>query len=130
MKSRDINLIGLEGNLAADCTTKPIGDSVLAKFRLCVSNGEKRTTYIDCEWWNPSGAVEYLKRGKRVFINGRLLQDEWEDKDTGIKRQKHFVGIKELELRANLLRKEDDKDEGGSDESPPLAGGDIKDVPW
>jgi|LakMenEpi03Aug12_release.lakeMendotaPanAssembly.Ray.scaffolds.fasta_scaffold32376_8 single stranded DNA-binding protein len=130
MKSRDINNLCLEGNLAGDCVTKPIGDSVLAKFRLCVSNGEKRTTYIDCEWWNPTRAVDYLKRGKKVFITGRLLENEWEDKDTGKKRQKHFVGVNELELRLNPVRREDSEEEVSENETPALAGGDIKDVPW
>lgn len=107
MKSRDINTLVIEGNLAADCITKQIGDSNLAKFRLCSSNGEKKTTYIDCEWWKPSGAIEYLRKGKRVAIIGRLLQDEWEDKDTGVKRQKHFVGVERLELRPNLASKDE-----------------------
>ena len=64
MKSRDINALLAEGNLAADCIIKQIGDSKLAKFRICISNGEKKTTYIDCDWWDPSGAIEFLKKGK------------------------------------------------------------------
>lgn len=101
MKSRDISGFFAEGNLASDSVTKQIGDSKLTKFRICISNGEKRTTYIDCDWWNPNGAVEFLRKGKKVFITGRLFQDEWEDKDTSVKQQKFFIGVERLELRSN-----------------------------
>jgi len=117
MKTRDINSVGLEGNLAGDCLTKTIGDSVLAKFRLCVSNGERPTTYIDCEWWNPSGAVKYLKRGKKVYISGRLLQNNWEDKDTGSNQHKYFISVRDLELRLNAVRRDDDKEDVSNEDA-------------
>ena len=84
---------------------------------------------LDCEWWNPSGAVEYLKRGKKVYISGKLLQNNWEDKDTGAKQHKYFISVKELELRLNAIRRDDDK-EDVSDEDTPSSDGDIKDVPF
>lgn len=130
MKARDINLISAEGNLAGDCVSKRIGDSVLAKWRLCVSNGDRPTTYIDCEWWNPSGAVEYLKRGKKVYVSGRLLQNNWEDKDTGAKQHKYFIGVRDLELRLNSVRREDGENEASVEEEIVLSGGDMKDVPF
>lgn len=126
MKARDINLLAAEGNLAADCVTKTIGDSVLVKFRLCVSNGDRPTTYIDCEWWNPNGAVEYLKRGKKVHVIGRLLQNDWEDKDTKTMQHKHFIGVRELELRLSAVK----RDEDATKEEEPVLAGDIKDVPF
>lgn len=132
MKTRDINLMSAEGNLAGDCITKTIGDSLLAKFRLCVTNGERPTTYIDCEWWNPSGAVKYLKRGKKVYISGRLLQNNWED--NGAKQHKYFIGVRDLELRLNAVRRDDEdvsNENAQSSDSDILdALGSIGDVPF
>lgn len=128
MKSRDISGFFAEGNLAADSTTKQIGDSKLTKFRICISNGEKRTTYVDCDWWNPNGAVEFLRKGKKVFITGRLFQDEWEDKDTGAKQQKFFIGVERLELRSNANPTKNEI--VNSEETNVSSSGSVEDLPF
>ena len=102
MKYQDTNLILLIGTLTKDSELKETKNGKkLVKFRLAVKNGEKPTTFIDCDWWSPNGALEYLKAGKKVEVSGRLLFEEWESKN-GEKRSKHLVNIQNLILRENL----------------------------
>ena len=54
--------------------------------------GERReeTTFVDVELWGRQAelANEYLRKGRSVFIEGRLKLDIWEDKESGQKRSK------------------------------------------
>jgi single-strand DNA-binding protein len=55
-------------------------------------NGEKReeVTFVDVTVWGRTAenVGEYLKKGRPVFIEGRLQLDSWEDKQSGQKRNK------------------------------------------
>ena len=55
-------------------------------------SGEKReeVTFIDITFWGRTAEIagEYLKKGRSVFIEGRLQLDTWDDKQTGQKRSK------------------------------------------
>jgi len=101
------------GNLIADPELRytPTGTAV-ADVRLAVNtsrgSGEKKkeeVLYIDCTAWARTAEVicEYMTKGKPILLEGRLTTDEWDDKETGKKRQKikmvidnfTFVGGKE-----------------------------------
>jgi len=43
-------------------------------------------------------AAEYLKKGGKVYIEGRLHSDSWDDKETGQKKYKTEIIINELVL--------------------------------
>jgi single-strand DNA-binding protein len=47
-------------------------------------------TFVDVTLWGRQAEVasEYLNKGSRVLIEGRLQLDQWDDKDTGQKRSK------------------------------------------
>lgn len=93
------NKVLLMGNLTRDPEVRytPKGTAV-AELGLAVNrqytadNGEKReeTTFVDVTLWGRQAevAAEYLKKGRAVFIEGRLQMDSWEDKQTGQKRSK------------------------------------------
>jgi single-strand DNA-binding protein len=93
------NKVLLMGNLTRDPEVRytPKGTAV-AELGLAVNrqytsdNGEKReeTTFVDVTLWGRQAevAAEYLKKGRAVFIEGRLQMDSWEDKQTGQKRTK------------------------------------------
>ncbi|MEY2529607.1 MAG: single-strand DNA-binding protein, partial [Verrucomicrobiota bacterium] len=55
-------------------------------------NGEKReeVTFVDVTFWGRTAEVagEYLKKGRPVFVEGRLQLDSWDDKTSGQKRTK------------------------------------------
>ena len=95
----NFNKVMLMGNLTRDPEVRytPKGTAV-AEIGLAVNriysgeNNEKReeTTFVDVTLWGRTAEVagEYLKKGRPVFIEGRLQLDLWEDKQSGQKRSK------------------------------------------
>src|SRR5947209_20115144 len=93
------NKVILFGNLTGDPEVRytPKGSAVcdlgLAVNRqYTLDSGEKReeVTYVDVVLWARLAEIagEYLKKGRPVFIEGRLQMDSWDDKQTGQKRTK------------------------------------------
>ena len=93
------NKVILLGNLTRDPELRytPKGSAVcdlgLAVNRsYTLDNGEKReeVTYVDVVLWARLAEIagEYLKKGRPVFIEGRLQLDTWDDKTSGQKRSK------------------------------------------
>jgi single-strand DNA-binding protein len=96
------NKVILLGNLTRDPEVRytPKGSAVcdlgLAVNRsYTLDNGEKReeVTYVDVVLWARLAEIagEYLKKGRPVFIEGRLQLDTWDDKQSGQKRSKMRV---------------------------------------
>ena len=54
--------------------------------------GEKReeVTFVDVTLWGRQAEIagEYCKKGRSIYVEGRLQLDSWEDKATGQKRNK------------------------------------------
>ncbi len=95
----NFNKVMLMGNLTRDPEVRytPKGTAV-AEIGLAINrffsgeNGEKReeTTFVDVTLWGRTAEIagEYLKKGRPVFIEGRLQLDTWDDKTSGQKRSK------------------------------------------
>src|ERR1700716_2016439 len=103
------NKVILLGNLTRDPEVRytPKGSAVcdlgLAVNRnYTLDNGEKREegTFVDVVLWARLAEIagEYLKKGRPVFIEGRLQMDSWDDKQTGQKRTKLRVGGESMQL--------------------------------
>ena len=93
------NKVILLGNLTRDPEVRytPKGSAVcdlgLAVNRsYTMDSGEKReeVTFVDVVLWSRLAEIagEYLKKGRPVFIEGRLQLDTWDDKQSGQKRSK------------------------------------------
>src|SRR4030081_289039 len=93
------NKVILLGNLTRDPEIRytPKGSAVcdlgLAVNRVyTLDSGEKReeVTYVDVVLWARLAEIagEYLKKGRPVFIEGRLQLDTWDDTQSGQKRRK------------------------------------------
>jgi len=119
------NKVMLLGNCTRDPEVKytPKGSAVtdlgLAVNRFYTTdNGEKReeTTFVDVTMWGRQAEIagEYLKKGRPVFIEGRLQLDTWDDKQTGQKRSKLRVVCENFQL----LGSRDGGPEGGSGGAP------------
>lgn len=107
----NLNKVMLIGNLTADPEVRstPRGTN-LTELRVAISrsyvgnqgDGERReeTTFLDVTCWGRTGeiAAQYLAKGRPVFIEGRLQQDTWEDKQTGQRRSKIRVVAENLQL--------------------------------
>jgi single-strand DNA-binding protein len=103
------NKVILLGNLTRDPEVRytPKGSAVcdlgLAVNRnYTLDNGEKReeVTFVDVVLWARLAEIagEYLKKGRPVFIEGRLQMDSWDDKQTGQKRTKLRVVGETMQL--------------------------------
>jgi single-strand DNA-binding protein len=95
----NLNKVMLIGNVTRDPELRytPKGSAVteigMAINRYYNSDdGERReeTTFVDVTLWGRQAEVacQYLKRGRPVYIEGRLQLDSWEDKQSGQKRNK------------------------------------------
>lgn len=94
-----LNKVFLIGNLTRDPDVKylPSG-TACSEFRLAVNRrfrsreGEQReeTLFIDITTFGKTAEFcgEYLKKGKRILVEGRLKEDTWEAKDGSGKRSK------------------------------------------
>jgi len=103
------NKVILLGNLTRDPEVRytPKGTAVtelgMAVNRVYTAeNGEKReeTTFVDVTLWGRTAEIagEYLRKGRPVFIEGRLQLDTWDDKQSGQKRSKLKVVGEGLQL--------------------------------
>jgi single-strand DNA-binding protein len=103
------NKVILLGNLTRDPEVRytPKGSAVcdlgIAVNRVYTTDsGEKReeVTYVDVVLWARLAEIagEYLKKGRPVFIEGRLQMDTWDDKQTGQKRTKLRVVGEAMQL--------------------------------
>jgi single-strand DNA-binding protein len=93
------NKVILLGNLTRDPEVRytPKGSAVCdlgiaVNRQYTLDNGEKReeVTYVDVVLWARLAEIagEYLKKGRPIFIEGRLQLDTWDDKQSGQKRSK------------------------------------------
>jgi single-strand DNA-binding protein len=127
------NKVILLGNLTRDPEVRytPKGSAVcdlgIAVNRVYTTDaGEKReeVTYVDVVLWSRLAEIagEYLKKGRPVFIEGRLQMDSWEDKQSGQKRTKLRVVGETLQLlgsRQGGSAPAEDGDRQSSRPSPP-----------
>ena len=103
------NKVMLIGNLTRDPEIKytPKGTAI-ADIGLAVNrnytteSGEKReeVTFIDVTLWGRVAEIvgEYCKKGRPLFVEGRLQLDTWDDKATGQKRIKLKVVGENIQL--------------------------------
>ena len=95
----NLNKVMIIGNVTRDPEIKytPKGSAVVdigiaVNRTFTPEGGERReeTTYIDVTLWGRTAetAAEYCKKGRSVYVEGRLQLDSWEDKASGQKRSK------------------------------------------
>ena len=92
------NKVLLMGNITRDIEVKytPKGTAVtdiglaINRFIPATEGSEKReeVTFVDVTFWGRSAETikQYCKKGRPLFVEGRLQLDSWDDKQTGQKR--------------------------------------------
>jgi single-strand DNA-binding protein len=104
----NLNKVMIIGNVTRDPEVKytPKGSAV-TDLGIAVNRtykvGEERkeeVTYVDVTLWGRLAEIagEYCRKGKPVYIEGRLQLDSWEDKASGQKRSKLRVVGEEMQL--------------------------------
>jgi single-strand DNA-binding protein len=92
-----VNKVILVGNLGRDAELRYTpGGAAVAKFSLATTEKwtdksgslQERTEWHNIDLWGKQAETlnEYLRKGKQVYIEGRLQTDEYTDKE-GIKRK-------------------------------------------
>jgi single-strand DNA-binding protein len=122
--SRDLNKVMLTGRLGADPEMRftPQGTAVTT-FRVASNRPWKSgdgVQHEDTEWfrivaWDKLAEIcnEYLKKGTRVYIEGRLQTRSWDDRDTGEKRY-----ITEVIAQDMIILSPKGQDDPAGEESP------------
>ncbi len=91
--AKSINQVIIMGRLTRDpeMRTTTTGKSI-ASFSLAVDRGgqDDQADFFDVTAWEKLAELvtQYLSKGRRCLVQGRLRQDSWDDKDTGKKRTK------------------------------------------
>jgi single-strand DNA-binding protein len=91
--ARSINQVILLGRLTRDPEQRSTttGKTVVG-FGLAVDRGgqDDSADFFDITAWEKLGelVMQYLTKGRRVLVQGRLRQDSWDDKETGKKRSR------------------------------------------
>lgn len=92
--TRDIELIYTNGGTA-------IAKTAIATTRKFTSNGEKKeeVCFIDITFFGRSAEVanQYLQKGSKILVNGRLNFEQWQDQQ-GQKRSKHNVIVEVMQM--------------------------------
>ena len=131
-----MNIFTFDGNIGQDVDVREAGGTTLAEFSVAARSGfgdKEETLWIRCQLWGKraeSGLVEYLTKGKQVFVSGELQRNDWTNSD-GESRTTLNLRVNEVTLAGGNAK----KDPAGyntkqtKDESPEPDNFDD-DVPW
>lgn len=102
------NKVILVGNLTRDIDLRysqngsAIAKTAIATSRKFTINGEKKeeTCFVDITFFGRSGEVanQYLRKGSKILIEGRLQFEQWVDQQSGQKRSKHSVIVETMQM--------------------------------
>jgi len=91
--AKSINQVILMGRLTRDPEqrTTTTGKTI-ASFSIAVDRGGQadEADFFNINAWEKLGelVMQYLSKGRRVLVQGRLRQDRWDDKETGKKQSR------------------------------------------
>jgi single-strand DNA-binding protein len=120
--SKDLNKVQLTGRLGKDPEIRitPQGNTVTQftvasnrSWKTADGQGRDDTEWFSVVAWNKLGEIcgEYLRKGSRVYIEGRLQTRSWEDQESGQKRYKTEV------IASDMIMLDSKRDMGGPDYS-------------
>ncbi len=105
------NKIILAGNLTRDIEMRytqggsAIGSTGIAtsrKFKSATGEQKEETLFVDLTFFGRTAEVanQYLRKGSKVLVDGRLKLDQWTAQD-GTKRSKHGVVVETMKMMGN-----------------------------
>ncbi|SFV51447.1 Single-stranded DNA-binding protein [hydrothermal vent metagenome] len=118
------NKIILAGNLTRDVEVRytqsgsAIGNTAIAtsrKFKSATGEQKEEVLFVDLTFFGRTAEIanQYLRKGSKVLVDGRLKLDQWTAQD-GSKRSKHSVTVENLQM----LGSKDDAQSGGYNNAP------------
>ena len=105
----NLNKVMLMGNLTRDPELRylpsnmavvGIGLAVNRRWRNQQGEQQEETTFLDCEAFGKTAELlnQYLKKGRPVYLEGRLKLDQWQDRESGGNRSKLKVIIENFQF--------------------------------
>ena len=121
------NKVILGGNLTRDIELRysqsgmGIANTAIATSRKFTSNGEKKeeVCFVDITFFARSAEIanQYLRKGSKILVEGRLNFDQWVDQN-GQKRSKHSIVVETMQM----LDSKGDNQGGGANSAPTQGG--------
>jgi single-strand DNA-binding protein len=116
--AKSVNKVFLLGNVGKDPEIKSTaGGTMVANFTLATSDRQKdaQGNWQDrTEWHNLVAFTrlaeivrDYVKKGSKLFVEGKIQTRSWDDKESGQKRYRTEIIVNDLSLLSG-------RDEGGS----------------
>lgn len=104
-----INTVSISGNLTRDIDNRTTNNGMtIGRFGVAVNerrknqNGEWEdyANFVDCVLFGrrAEALAQYLTKGMKVAVKGRLHYSSWEDKNGGGKRSKLEVVVDDIDL--------------------------------
>jgi single-strand DNA-binding protein len=109
MATKSVNKVTLLGTLGRDPEVKytPSGTAV-AKFSMATNdrykdkdgNWQDRTEWHNIVAWQRTAEIigEYVKKGDRLYLEGKLQTSSWEDKQSGEKKYRTEIVVNDIVL--------------------------------
>ena len=122
----NLNRVFLMGNLTRDPELRylpsntpvvKIGVAVNRRWRNQQGEQQEETTFVDCESFGRQAEVinQYLRKGRPIFVEGRLRLDQWQDKE-GNNRSRMKVVIENFQFVDSRSGDDGGGGQGGSSE--------------
>jgi single-strand DNA-binding protein len=116
--ARSVNKVTLLGNVGKDPEIRSTPSGVIvASFTLATSdrakdaqgNWQDRTEWHNLKAFNRTAEIvrDYVKKGAKLYIEGKISTNSWDDKETGAKRYRTEILVNELVLLSG-------REDGGS----------------
>ena len=104
----NLNRVMLMGNLTRDPELRytpsntavvNLGLAINRRWRNQNNEPQEETTFVDCEAWGRTAELlnQYLRKGRPVYLEGRLKLDQWQDKE-GNNRSKLKVVVETFQF--------------------------------
>jgi single-strand DNA-binding protein len=107
--AKSVNKVILLGNVGKDPEIRSTsGGAIVASFTLATSdrfqdaqgNWQDRTEWHNLKAFKRTAEIvrDYVKKGHKLFIEGKITTNSWDDKETGAKRYRTEIIVTDLSL--------------------------------
>lgn len=128
-----INKAILIGRLGEDPISKEVNGNVLANFSVATSESwhdktgkkQERTEWHKIAVWGRQAeiAIQYLKKGSRVYLEGKIQTEKFQDKNTGADKYITKVVLSGFDSKLQLLdskNAQQNPDQSSQAKAPPV----------
>ena len=107
--AKSVNKVILLGNVGKDPEIRSTpGGTIVASFTLATTDRQKdaqgnwqdRTEWHNLKAFNRTAEIvrDYVKKGHKLYIEGKITTNSWDDKETGQKRYRTEILVNDISL--------------------------------